>query len=1034
MPTSVGVISLDFVIKDKILPQIEKITAQAQSSAGKLGGAVSKAVEEPLNSIGKQAAETVQESVGKAGKKAAESVEQAMEQVKEVTDNGVEAALQRFVEREEAQAKSMTEAVKNASARISKSTGNYVQYNAAEITKTVETLSESIGKPLTQTVEKANAKLAEFGKFQINTSPAKRLRQEIEMTSQQMAILQKKWQELSAAEPSDKTTSQLAAVEQRILSTQKKLDGLNAKWSEMHTRSSTVLKKLGSGFGKVFGKIRSVGAKAFSSLGSKISGIGKSALSVIKPVNKLGTTLKNTFKRVFVMAGLYAAFRALKDGFIETAKADEQFSNSLNAVKANLAIAFTPIMQAVMPALNTLMSGLATVTKSIAGFISGIFGTTYKQAAEATKKLKSATEAAKKAKVSMAGIDEMNVLSGGGDDESGSSDSGIDYSKIDMTEPELPDWAERLKDSIKQGDWAGVGQILAERVNAVFSGINWEKLSSKINSGISKVTDGINGFVDNIDWSVMGDTVAGGLNTITSAINTFFDGIKWAKIGKGIADGLNRAIKKTDWKGLGKALSAQLKAFIDAGFAFVTNFDFKGLGKGIGEAVNAWFDNLDFGKAGATLSESFKGVLDTLIEIVQTIDWASIGAKIAEFIANIDWGGIASRLFELLGSAIGAAVSLLWGALQGVVDAIKEYFSGKIDEAGGNIVIGLFNGILDALKNVGTWIYEHIFKPFIDGFKKAFGIASPSKEMGTMGGFIIDGLFNAISDGIEKIREIFSKMLSAILEIFDDIDQWFSDKFRQAWEAIKRIFSGVGTWFRNRWNDITSAFSSVGTWFSNAFSGAWNGIKNAFSGVGKFFSGVWDGITSVFSHVTDWFRDKFSEAWQAVKNVFSAGGEIFSGIAENIAGIFKDVVNSLIDGINWVIAQPFNAINDALDGLRGLEIMDWEPFSWLPTIGVPEIPHLAKGGLATAPTLAMVGDNKNAATDPEVIAPLSKLKGMLDGDSGGSSEIVELLRIIIELLRSGMNVEIINYLFKNSKEFSREVLQIVNSDRTRRGE
>ena len=144
------------------------------------------------------------------------------------------------------------------------------------------------------------------------------------MTSQQMAILQKKWQELSAAEPSDKTTSQLAAVEQRILSTQKKLDGLNAKWSEMHTRSSTVLKKLGSGFGKVFGKIRSVGAKAFSSLGSKISGVGKSALSVIKPVNKLGTTLKNTFKRVFVMAGLYAAFRALKDGFIETAKADER--------------------------------------------------------------------------------------------------------------------------------------------------------------------------------------------------------------------------------------------------------------------------------------------------------------------------------------------------------------------------------------------------------------------------------------------------------------------------------------------------------------------------------------------------------------------------------------------------------------------------------------------------------------------------------------------------------------------------------------
>lgn len=35
---------------------------------------------------------------------------------------------------------------------------------------------------------------------------------------------------------------------------------------------------------------------------------------------------------------------------------------------------------------------------------------------------------------------------------------------------------------------------------------------------------------------------------------------------------------------------------------------------------------------------------------------------------------------------------------------------------------------------------------------------------------------------------------------------------------------------------------------------------------------------------------------------------------------------------------------------------------------------LAQGGLAYGPTLAMVGDNLNAASDPEVIAPLSKLR------------------------------------------------------------
>jgi tape measure domain-containing protein len=49
-------------------------------------------------------------------------------------------------------------------------------------------------------------------------------------------------------------------------------------------------------------------------------------------------------------------------------------------------------------------------------------------------------------------------------------------------------------------------------------------------------------------------------------------------------------------------------------------------------------------------------------------------------------------------------------------------------------------------------------------------------------------------------------------------------------------------------------------------------------------------------------------------------------------------------------------------------------------------PKLAQGGLAYGPTMAMVGDNKSARVDPEVIAPLSKLKGMLDG--GGSPYIL----------------------------------------------
>lgn len=53
-------------------------------------------------------------------------------------------------------------------------------------------------------------------------------------------------------------------------------------------------------------------------------------------------------------------------------------------------------------------------------------------------------------------------------------------------------------------------------------------------------------------------------------------------------------------------------------------------------------------------------------------------------------------------------------------------------------------------------------------------------------------------------------------------------------------------------------------------------------------------------------------------------------------------------------------------------------------------PKLAQGGLAFGPTLALVGDNANARTDPEVIAPLSKLKTL---NGGGDINLVGKFRI-----------------------------------------
>lgn len=296
------------------------------------------------------------------------------------------------------------------------------------------------------------------------------------------------------------------------------------------------------------------------------------------------------------------------------------------------------------------------------------------------------------------------------------------------------------------------------------------------------------------------------------------------------------------------------------------------------------------------------------------------------------WESIQETLYSFFDAWVAGCNSI-----KKTISKFFEWISSKISyikEIGKNIINGLLEGITAFFDNPKQWIKDHIFTPFVNAFKNLFGIHSPSTVMAELGGYIVDGLCNEISDSISKVKEIFEKILSTIKSVFEFIGDWFGEKFQLAWD----------------------------------------GIKNAFSGVKGFFEDVWNGITGVFSHVTGWFKDKFSNAWEAVKNVFSKGGEVFTGITDGIFDTFKTIVNGLIDGINWVISQPFDAINWALDGIRDVEIAGWYPFEWLPSIDTPQIPYLAQGTVVPANYgnfLAVLGDNKK---ETEVVSPLSTIE------------------------------------------------------------
>lgn len=368
----------------------------------------------------------------------------------------------------------------------------------------------------------------------------------------------------------------------------------------------------------------------------------------------------------------------------------------------------------------------------------------------------------------------------------------------------------------------------------------------------------------------------------------------------------------------------------------------------------------------------------------------------------------------------------MWQSIMETMYSFYDWILGKVEfakELGKNIISGLLNGIIEFFGNAKQWVKEHIFEPFINGFKSLFGIHSPSTVMAELGGYIIAGLCNAVSDGIRKVKEIFEKVLEKIQSVFSKVDEWFGEKFqkawdnitgifssagkwfsdrweeiknifssvgewfgerfRNAWNTITDIFSGIGNWFYDRWNDVTTALSDVGDWFRDKFQNAWNNITGIFNGIGQWFSNRWNDITSVFSGVGDWFSEKFQSAYNNITEIFSGIGEWFSGIWSNISDGAKEGVNWIIDIINGLVYSAESAVNFIIDCINSLsfDIPDFVPgiggthvgFD-IPWVDIPDIPHLAKGTVVPAnygEFLAVLGDNKK---EREFVTPESALK------------------------------------------------------------
>ncbi len=353
--------------------------------------------------------------------------------------------------------------------------------------------------------------------------------------------------------------------------------------------------------------------------------------------------------------------------------------------------------------------------------------------------------------------------------------------------------------------------------------------------------------------------------------------------------------------------------------------------------------------------------------------------------AKVNWNGISGslqRLWQALGPfAVNVGEGLLWlwenvlvpfGTW--VVNDALPAFLGEIAAR-----FGFFNEVIETLRPLGEWLWDEFLRPFLS---------------------------------------------------------WAGEKYIQWLDLLAKGFRAVSDWIRENQGLVQNIVLVIGSlaaaWgLVNLAIAVWNGVAFIAAGVTTILGGAIAFLTTPLGIATlaiggliaigvllyknwDEVKAKAFELWDGIKAAFSPVMDFFAGLWDGVKKGFVGFVNFMIRGINNMVKgflAPVNALISGWNATIG-KVAGRIPTI---TIAIPEIPALAKGGVVYGQMQAIVGDNFNARQDPEVIAPLSTLKGMIlealiqkEIATGGNKEIRLILTLengetLVDLLIDPMN-------------------------------
>ena len=300
---------------------------------------------------------------------------------------------------------------------------------------------------------------------------------------------------------------------------------------------------------------------------------------------------------------------------------------------------------------------------------------------------------------------------------------------------------------------------------------------------------------------------------------------------------------------------------------------------------------------------------------------------------NVQWALNAAMAANPVGLVVLAIVALV----AALVIAYKksETFRDIVNAAFGavkDVALAVFGAITGAISATWGWIENHwpLLLAILTG---PIGLAA----------LAIAKNWDSIKAGVKAVKDF-------IIARFKDVATWLA---------------GLPGKIKTSLSNLTS---TVRTIFDDAMSAGLTKVKN----IGATIVGWLTGIPTALggTKIIQSFKNAGAALIGAVVDGMKNAAGVISGIAGNVWTAVKTMLNAAIDKINAALEFTIE--------LPGPNI----------SVNPPNIPHLAKGGVVSKPTLALIGED-----GPEAVVPLGKKnapRGKLGLGSGGDTYVFNI--------------------------------------------